>query len=73
VFHLTERGECDGIPGDSEGNLDLNKYAGTEQQLIDEWREEVPPKPAPRTKKPGQRAKEKSPKARPRGVPRKRA
>lgn len=36
-------------------------------------REEVPLKPAPRTKKPGQRAKEKSPKAKPGGAPRKRA
>ena len=59
LWRYTEHGECDGIPGDSEGNLDLNKYAGTKQQLIDEWCEEVPPKPAPRTKRRGPRAKAK--------------
>jgi lysozyme len=77
LWQYTEHGECDGIPGDSEGNLDLNKYTGTKQQLIDEWREEVPPKPAPRrkkrgprrTKKRGPRAKAK--KAKTRGAPRK--
>jgi GH25 family lysozyme M1 (1,4-beta-N-acetylmuramidase) len=73
LWQYTEHGECDGIPGDSEGNLDLNKYTGTKQQLIDEWREGVPPKPAPRTKKRGQRAKAKRPKARTRGALRKRA
>jgi len=51
LWQYTEHGECDGIPGDSEGNLDLNKYAGTKQQLIDEWCKEVPPKPAPRMKR----------------------
>jgi hypothetical protein len=62
---------------DSDGNLDLNKYAGTTQQLIDEWREEVPPKPAPRRKKRGpRRTKKRGPrakvkKAKARGAPRK--
>jgi GH25 family lysozyme M1 (1,4-beta-N-acetylmuramidase) len=37
LWQYTERGECAGIPGDSAGNLDLNKYAGTEQQLVEEW------------------------------------
>jgi lysozyme len=81
LWQYTEHGECDGIPGDSEGNLDLNEYAGTKQQLIDEWREEVPPKPAPRrkkreprrTKKRKPRASGKKPKARSRGALRKRA
>ncbi|MGA9456859.1 MAG: hypothetical protein WBV43_15495, partial [Pseudolabrys sp.] len=73
LWQYTEHGECDGLPGDSEGNLDLNKYTGTKQQLIDEWRGEVPPKPAPRTKKRGPRAKGKRPKARTRGALRKRA
>ena len=77
LWQYTEHGECNGIPGDSEGNLDLNKYAGTKQQLIDEWRGEVPPKLAARTKRPrprrtkkrGPRAKAKRAKAR--GAPRK--
>lgn len=73
LWQYTEHGECDGIPGDSEGNLDLNKYAGTKQQLIDEWCEEVPPKPAPRTKRRGPRAKRKRPKAKARGALRKQA
>jgi GH25 family lysozyme M1 (1,4-beta-N-acetylmuramidase) len=73
LWQYTEHGKCDGIPGDSEGNLDLNKYIGTEQQLIDEWREEVPPKPAPRSKKRGPRAKGKGSRARTRGALRKRA
>ena len=46
LWQYTEHGDCDGIPGDSEGNLDLNKYDGTKQQLVNEWREEVPAKPA---------------------------
>ena len=68
IWQYTEQGECDGIPGDSQGNLDLNKYAGTKQKLIDEWREEVPPQPAAgkkrrepqRTKRQGPRAKAKT-------------
>ena len=64
LWQYTEHGECDGIPGDSEGNLDLNKYSGTKQQLIDEWCEEVSPKPAPRTKKRGpRRTKRRGPRA----------
>src|SRR5262245_58201134 len=51
LWQYTEHGECAGIPGDSEGNLDLNKYPGTKQQLAVEWREKVPAKVAPRTKK----------------------
>ena len=46
LWQYTEHGECDGIPGDSEGNLDLNKYTGTEQQLISEWSEEGSARPA---------------------------
>src|SRR5262249_47814418 len=78
LWQYTEHGECDGIPGDSEGNLDLNKYNGTKRQLIDEWSEEVAPKPAPRkkrrrprrTKRRGPRAKAKKAKAK--GGPRNR-
>jgi len=73
LWQYTEHGKCDGIPGDSEGNLDLNKYVGTEKQLIVEWREEVPPKPAPRPKKRGPRTKGKRSRARTRGALRKRA
>jgi GH25 family lysozyme M1 (1,4-beta-N-acetylmuramidase) len=64
LWQYTEHGECDGIPGDSEGNLDLNKYTGTKQQLINEWREEVSPRYAPRAKRPGpQRTKRRGPRA----------
>jgi GH25 family lysozyme M1 (1,4-beta-N-acetylmuramidase) len=45
LWQYTERGECAGIPGNSEGNLDLNKYAGTEQQLIKEWSGKASPEP----------------------------
>lgn len=65
LWQYTDHGECAGIPGNSEGNLDLNKYAGTRQQLIDDWRQELPPKRAPRTKRRAPRVKVKRTKARP--------
>jgi lysozyme len=77
LWQYTEHGDCGGIPGDSEGNLDLNKYDGTKQQLINEWREEVPAKPEPREKrrKPRQttkrRPRAKAKKAKARGALRK--
>src|SRR5262245_11753799 len=64
LWQYTEHGECNGIPGDSEGNLDLNKYNGTKRQLIDDWSEEVAARPAPRQKRRGPRAKVKKAKAR---------
>ena len=72
LWQYTENGECDGIPGDSEGNLDLNKYDGTGRQLINEWRKDVRLKPPSRkkrrspqrTKRRGPRAKAKSAKGR---------
>ena len=64
LWQYTENGKCDGIPGDSNGSLDLNKYDGTGRQLINEWREEVPPKPAPGKKKRGpRRPKRRGPRA----------
>jgi len=73
LWQYTEQGECDGIPGDSEGYLDLNKYNGTERQLIEEWREEVSPKLLPRTKRQKPRAQAKKSKAKAKGALRKRA
>jgi lysozyme len=73
LWQYTEHGECDGIPGDSEGNLDLNKYTGTKKQLIDEWCEEVSPKPAPRTKRRARVPKRRRPKSKASRALRKRA
>ena len=59
LWQYTEHGECNGISGDSEDNLDLNRYTGSKQQLVDEWCEKVSPKLAPQTKKRAPRAKAK--------------
>jgi lysozyme len=48
IWQYTEHGDCPGIPGDSDGNLDLNKYSGTADQLRKEWTgDELAPAPAP--------------------------